>query len=201
MSSLEAALPVVFSHEVGWHWQSGGFTDDPNDPGGPTKWGVSLRWLRTLGDDDGDGWLDGDLDRDGDVDVNDIRALDREDAAGFYGQQWWDRYGYDRIAEQKLATKVLDLAINMGAGRAHRLLQQAVRGANNTELKVDGIIGPRTLAAANDIHVPVIIAAYRGEAAGYYRELVAVRNVELRHGEEKPPRAQYLAGWLNRAYW
>jgi len=44
----------------------GGYVSNPGDPGGPTKYGVSLRLLRSFGID---------IDRDGDIDQNDVRDL------------------------------------------------------------------------------------------------------------------------------
>ncbi len=46
--------------------REGGYVDDPDDPGGPTKWGVTIHTMRTL-------MLD--LDGDGDVDGEDVRCL------------------------------------------------------------------------------------------------------------------------------
>ena len=44
----------------------GGFVNDPRDPGGATKFGISLRFLRSIGLD---------LNRDGIIDGIDIRGL------------------------------------------------------------------------------------------------------------------------------
>ena len=54
----------------------GGYSDHPNDAGGVTKFGISLRYLRDAGH------ALGDVDRDGDIDADDIRALDRDGAIG-----------------------------------------------------------------------------------------------------------------------
>jgi hypothetical protein len=47
-------------------WE-GGFVNDPKDPGGATKYGISLRFLRDLAPELGD------VDGDGDVDADDVR--------------------------------------------------------------------------------------------------------------------------------
>lgn len=172
----QAALAVVMEHE-------GGFVDDPNDPGGATKYGVSLRELRRLGD------LDFDLDGDGDVDADDIRALTPDAAAAFYRKHFWDRHGYGRFPDLFVATKVFDLAVNMGPGQAHKCLQRACRAAGSPLID-DGILGPKTHAAVAALHFKGLLPAIRSEAAGFYRGLVIA----------KPVRGKYLAGWLNRAY-
>jgi len=55
MARFEDALPTVLRHE-------GLYSEDPADPGGATNYGISLRFLRQLGDTDGDGFAEGDLD-------------------------------------------------------------------------------------------------------------------------------------------
>jgi len=189
MARFEPALEVVLAHEVGAA-PDGGFVDDAQDPGGATKWGISLRYLERLEDLDSDGWLDGDLDHDGDVDPDDVRLLDRDRASAIYRAQWWQRYGYGALRHQPIATKVMDLAVNMGAGRAHQLLQHALHAVHKFEVAADGVLGPITRTAANDTDPWQLLPALRSEAAGYYRLLVARR----------PDLGIYKKGWLKRAY-
>lgn len=174
----DRAIRTVLGHE-GW----GVYTDDPADPGGATRWGISLRFLR------GQGRLVGDIDGDGDVDAADIKALTRSQAVDLYGNAFWDRYDYRRFFEGDLAIKTFDLAVNMGPKAAHRCLQRALR-AVAIEVVDDGVLGPKTLAAVNSANGKVLIVAVRSEAAGYYRILEARR----------PPFKRFIEGWLNRAY-
>lgn len=172
-----AALETVLAHE-------GGHADDPDDPGGATNFGISLRWLRSLGE------LEGDLDGDGDVDGGDIRCLSREDAARFYYEHWWRPQGYGLFSSDAVATKVFDLAVNMGPRPAHQILQRAVRAACGEMLIDDGVIGPKTRQAVEACSGGLLSAAMRSEAAGSYRLIAA----------SKPRLKKFLRGWLNRAY-
>lgn len=178
--AFDAALTVVLEHE-------GGYVDDPDDPGGATNWGVSLRTLRALGD------LEFDVDGDGDIDADDIKALSRDDAGAFYRKVFWDRHGYGRFGDLMVATKVFDLAVNMGPGGGHKVLQRALRACGQ-DMADDGVLGPQTLAAViaviRSFGAEALLAALRSEAAGYYRSLIAA----------KPVRAKYERGWLRRAY-
>jgi len=42
MSTFETAWPTILRHE-------GGYCNNANDLGGPTKYGLSLRWLKAQG--------------------------------------------------------------------------------------------------------------------------------------------------------
>src|SRR5690606_20143010 len=113
------AVEVVLAHE-------GGYVNDPADPGGETKWGISRRSYPEL----------------------DIASLTREDAIATYYRDWWQRDGYDRLQDGAVATKLLDMAVNMGPATAHKLLQEALVFLGFA-VDVDGIIGPQTIGAAN----------------------------------------------------
>ncbi len=178
MSNFDTAIITVLKHE-------GTFVNDPDDDGGATNFGISLRWLKSIKDHDRDGFLVGDLDHDGTVDINDIKKMSKEDAIKFYRNYWWDKYGYEKIITQSLATKVFDLSVNMGSLHAHKCLQRAVRASSSIILIEDGLFGNKSFEAINSANPEVLIAAYRSEAAGFYRSL------------DKP---KYINGWLNRAY-
>ncbi len=179
-----AAIAFVLEHE-------GGFSDDPVDPGGVTRWGISLAWLRNAGqlDLDHDGRMDGDVNGDGVVNAEDVRAMPRERAILLYRLHWWDAQGYARITDPAIATKTLDLSVNMGAAGAHRCLQRALRAAW-FPVGDDGKLGPKTLSAVNAADPRALLPAFASEAAGYYRSLIAAR----------PAFSKYEKGWLNRAY-
>ena len=179
MNSLSAeALNVVLEHEG-----FGKYTDDPADPGGATKWGISLRFLRSLDD------FAGDIDGDGDVDADDVKALTKPKAAALYEREFWDKYGYGKIFYTGVAIKIFDLCVNMGPRGAHRVVQRALRASGHHVIE-DGILGPNTLTAINFVSGPLLLVGLRSEAAGYYRTLVA----------RKPVREKYINGWLARAY-
>lgn len=162
------------------------FTDNPADPGGATKFGISLRELHALGHLDG---LDLDINHDDHVDVTDVQLIDAAFAAEFYRRVYWDKYGYGRIRDDRVAAKLFDLAVNMGPGQAARIAQRAIRAAW-FPMSEDGTLGAATLSSLNAAPPQALLAALNSEAAGFYRWLAAV----------KPASATFLAGWLNRAY-
>lgn len=125
-ADFETSYKLVLAHE-------GGFVNHPNDPGGATNLGISLRYAKTRG-------LLFDLDGDGDVDADDMREVTLETAAPAYFTDFWQAARCDKLPPG-VSHAVFDGAVNSGPGRAARWLQEAV-GAT-----VDGSIGPQTLAA------------------------------------------------------
>ena len=140
------AVEVVLKHE-------GGYVNNPNDPGGETKYGISKRSYPHL----------------------DIKNLTRDQAIEIYHRDWWDKYRYGDIKDQDVATKVFDLSVNMGPSQAHRILQRAVNFVSNAGLKVDGILGPKTFAATNAANPAKVLQVIRYKAAEYYHSLARKR--------------------------
>ncbi|NLM40406.1 MAG: secretion activating protein [Firmicutes bacterium] len=154
------AVEVVLRHE-------GGYVNDLNDPGGETKFGISKRSYPDL----------------------DIKNLTREQAIEIYYNDWWQRYGYGRLQDDTVATKVFDLAVNMGPATAHRLLQEALVFLGY-DIAVDGIIGPQTIGTANKADPERLLQVLRWLAAHHYYRIAAQRTQSQ----------AFLMGWLRRAY-
>ncbi len=177
------ALVIVLEHE-------GGYVDNPDDPGGVTNYGISLRTLAKLDgvDMDGDGAADYDFNGDGIINGQDIREMGEADVRRFYYHEFWQKYSYGSLP-LNVAIKVFDLSVNMGPRQAHKILQRALM-ANGHHLKDDGIIGSITRTLVGVTAEACLIAALRAEAAGFYRGLAAQSdNYET-----------FLKGWLRRAY-
>lgn len=180
MSTFEKAIPVILAHE-------GGYVNHPSDPGGATSFGISLRFLA-------DYPMLGDFDHDGDVDIDDIKMMTREDAVEIYRVAWWDKFGYERINDQTIATKLFDLSVNMGAKRAHILIQQALNNAFGLSIATEGNLGPITIGAINSATdgrgEQALLDAFCNAAWAFYQGIV----------DRRPASAVFLKGWKNRAF-
>lgn len=167
--------------------REGGFVDDPDDPGGATKHGVTVGTMRRLGLD---------LDRDGDVDADDVRRITPEQAEAIFVAHYFRR---PRIGDlpPALQASVFDMYVNAGAN-AVKILQRLLRQMGH-DVAVDGAIGPRTAAAAH-----AAAAAAPGHIADAYG--IARRNYYFRLADARPASRKYArtraggkGGWIRRA--
>lgn len=176
--------------------EGGGYVDDPEDRGGATKYGVSLRWLLAQGrlsPADAQRW---DIDHSGALDWRDVAAMTLADAEEIYYRFFWIRPGVYRLPEPFDAA-LFDQVVNAGEAAAVKLLQQALNETladigSMATLRVDGVLGSFTegrLRAAVAIRKDRLLNAYRAHAAGRYRAIVAA----------DPSQARFLDGWLKRA--
>jgi lysozyme family protein len=155
-----------------------GFVDDPQDLGGPTNWGISLRFALDLTDST-PRHPALDVDGDGDVDAADIRRMPRELAVAIYREQFWNFCRCDELPAM-LAIAVADAAVNQGRGPAITMLQGALG------VKPDGLIGPVTLGAAAKADANAILIDYLAARAVRY---VATANY-----------GRYGRGWFRRLF-
>lgn len=100
----------------------GGYVNDPRDPGGETKYGISKRAYPN----------------------EDIVNLTVERACTLYKRDYWDRLKADDLPG-KVRYAVFDAAVNSGVAQAVKWLQRAA-GA-----QVDGVMGPRTLQKVAEV--------------------------------------------------
>jgi lysozyme family protein len=176
----------------------GGFVDDPVDRGGATKYGISLRFLKSEGafDDDRDLVADYDLDFDGDIDGQDIRQLTIGDARYLYLRCFWNRLDCDSFP-RPIGEMLFDQGVNGGNFAARKLLQQAINiCASEAKLhlvKVDGRVGMLTRNALHRVveecGMPRLIEAFRETVRDRYRAIV----------RRNPSQKRFLRGWLARA--
>ncbi len=168
--TLDAMIDAVLDRE-------GGFVDDPVDPGGATKYGVTRAVLEA--------W------RGHAVSADDIATLERDEARAIYSELYYRRPGIDHLPGS-LQPILLDSAVNHGPVTAVRLLQR-VLGAVAAEAPVpDGILGPATLNAAEEEDRrlgPWLRASLVDERRRLYCRLAA----------QRPAMAKFLRGWLVRA--
>lgn len=127
---MTMTFDIAFSKLIG---NEGGYVNNPKDPGGETKFGISKRSYPNV----------------------DIADLNLDDAKAIYKRDFWDRAQCDRLPPD-LAFQVFDGAVNSGIGNSIRWLQEAAGVA------VDGVVGPLTLRKVGDMDTGIIVARYNG---------------------------------------
>ncbi len=100
-------------------------TNDPNDHGGRTKYGISEK-------SNPGAWADG--------------KVTEDEARAIYEAKYVKAPGFDKIKDSKLKAQLVDFGVNSGPYVAIKKLQEVV-GA-----KQDGVLGPATLEALDVMH-------------------------------------------------
>ena len=170
-------------------WEGGGvFHKVPGDQGGATNYGISLRFLKSLPLDESD------VDRDGHVTEADIKALTDFTAKAFYRKHFWLHYQLGEIEREPVATKLLNIFVNMRGQTAARVAQRALASCGIHDVKEDGYLGPLSFAAINEITcsdslTAMYLAALRAHQESIYRLICAA----------DPTQNKFLNGWIRRA--
>ena len=138
----------------------GGYVNDPKDPGGETNFGIAKRSHPDV----------------------DIKNLTKDGAKEIYKEVYWDKNKVVSLPED-LRHIYFDMCVTQGKGRAVKIYKAA--NAKGAGLKVDGGMGPKTLAAMKGVELQRV-RAYRVK---YYADLVT----------RKPDLEKFYFGWFRRA--
>lgn len=146
----------------------GGYVDHPADRGGATKYGITAQ---TLGE-----WR-----RFGrPASRAEVKALTLEDARNIYRARYVRPF--DVVPFDALKAQLVDFGVLSGPLTAVRTLQRVLG------VPVDGIFGPRTLAALGTAPWPLVNDALVGARVKLFAEIVA----------DDPTQKVFLLGWINR---
>lgn len=132
---FDKAVELILKHE-------GGYVNDPRDPGGETKYGISKRSYPNV----------------------DIKNLTIEQAKSIYKKDFWDKLRCDELSFE-VAVILFDMGVNSGISRAVRILQKTVGSTQ------DGIIGPQTIKMANKSDPVIVSEKYTTERILFYSGL------------------------------
>jgi lysozyme family protein len=111
-----------------------GYVNDPDDPGGETNYGISKRAYPHL----------------------DIKNLSLGQAKVIYLHDYWNKLRLDQLPVP-VRFDMFDMGVNSGLGNAAKILQRAVGVAD------DGVIGPKTVAAANNLDPQLLDKRFNGQ--------------------------------------
>jgi len=159
MPDVGDARPVwsdgfLAAHQAIEKWE-GGFVFHPEDPGGATNFGITRSVLES--------W------RGRPVSVEDVRTMTIDEARRIFFVRYWQPLRGDDVP-WPLALMTYNAGVNTGPRRGGKFLQRTLNslGAN---LKIDGRIGKRTIAAASDVAVDQAVTDFSAILDAYYRGL------------------------------
>ena len=122
----------------------GGYVNDPTDPGGETKFGISKKNHPNL----------------------DIKNLTIESAFAIYEDEYYKHPHIDLIASLRLRWKLFDIGVNCSPHTAVEMLQRAIG-----DPVVDGIIGKETTTITNLLNPLYVIASLAKQQAAHYTDI------------------------------
>ena len=147
----------------------GGYVNHPNDPGGPTNMGITLRTL--------EGYR-GEL-----CSRKDVADLQVWEARAIYLSLYWSKPGFAKLGvSEAVAEMIFDAAVNHGPSRATKLLQ------NSIGVLADGVMGPITIKFASRLDSNILAGLFMAERVRFYGRIIT----------SNPDQAVFAAGWMNR---
>ncbi len=147
----------------------GGYSDDKNDKGGKTKYGITEEEARDFGY------------------KGNMQDLTKDFAKNIYLKKYYLGNKLDKVVNDKVALSICDWAVNSGRNGTKNA-QIAINQLTNANLDVDGIIGNKTLEALNSVDSDKFLEVYHNLQRIYYKGKVEADNTQER----------FLTGWLNR---
>lgn len=166
MANIDKLAPFIL------RWE-GGFVNDPVDKGGATNMGVTIGTWRSVGYD---------KDGDGDIDVDDLHLLDKEDVIErVLRPYYWNRWRADEILNQSVANILVDWVWASGTHGIKR--PQRILGVTP-----DGIVGPKTIAAVNSMDPMELHFRIKNDRIKFIDEIC----------QRDPSQERFRKGWMNR---
>ncbi|RTL43662.1 MAG: hypothetical protein EKK48_07910 [Candidatus Melainabacteria bacterium] len=149
--------------------REGAYTNDPQDPGGPTKYGITQKTLAS--------W------RKHSVTPSDVKNLELSEACLIYKTLYVKAPGYLDLGDDPMAEQLIDAGVNLGTVTAIRLLQR-VLGVART-----GKIDQPTVAKYKQTNPKwQIFTQFMAERLSAYSAIM----------KRNPSQVKWAGGWLNR---
>lgn len=185
MGDFNKAFDITLKHE-------GGYSDDPNDPGGETIFGVARKKNPSW-----EGWpLVDNLKKDK---INFPKnALSDSSVLShvkiLYKKNYWDVHKLDTVNSQEIANEIFDTGINQGTGKAASFLISALDllnrgGKDYADVPEDGVINDSDVLVLNSHKRPQnVLKTLNGLQFMHYYNIT----------KANPKFEEYFNGWLNR---
>lgn len=150
------------------------YTNNPNDSGGPTKWGITLRSYTSFV-----GHI---------VFPIDIENLTEDKAKTFYFNRYWTPLLCEQMTHPEIAIAIFDTSVLYGVGTAALLAQEALSSIG-VPLKLDGFLGDKSIGALNAALPGAFIQSFQKMILDRIHQVITLN----------PKNESFRAGWQNRA--
>lgn len=145
---LSVNYPKALNYVLRWE---GGYSNHPSDPGGPTKYGITIHDVRLY------------VKRN--ANAGDVRNLSLAQAKHIYKTKYWNRVSGDQLPSG-LDYAVFDYGVNSGIGRSNRILRRLVGLPTNST-----VIDQAVIDAVNKRDPDKLIDALLNERERFLRGL------------------------------
>lgn len=168
MAKLENSIDYIFVNEGGY----------VVDSGGPTNFGVTIPALASYRGVSAKS-----------LSAKNIKDLTKIEATEVYRKEYWNKLNLDGITHQNVATAIFDIGVNRGIGIGAKYAQKAATSVDHP-LNIDGVIGPKSLAAINSCDPKQFIRILEHLDWAGYQAILA----------KNPQKYEiYRKGWQSRA--
>jgi lysozyme family protein len=166
--------------------ESGEYTNNPNDAGGPTRWGITQAELADF--------------RGHPVSASDVAMLTQSEAWSILYAKFVRAPKFDLVAKisMPIGAKLIDAGVNIGPPTVAMYLQRCLnafnlRGKKYPDIGVDGAVGAGTLSALS------VFLAWRS-AEGEKVLLEGINCLQGEHyislSEKRPEDEEFAYGWI-----
>lgn len=158
----------------------GGYVNDPDDPGGPTKYGITQSVAREYGY------------------TGRMEDLTKEQANIIYLTLYVKDPGFDKFLEinPAIAHKLIDAGVNVGTSRVSLWFQKALNtysrgGMDYPMITEDGILGTKS------IETYLLLEKQRGKEKACTLMIKALDAYQLEHYFSLRRHYKYVVGWVD----
>jgi len=161
--AFEKAFKLVIEAE-------GGFSNDPEDRGGATMWGITQAEIDTkIGHH---------------ASIEEVKAFPIEKAKEIYKFKYWDRMRLDEVNNDMLKIMFFDQGVNRGCGTVVKQVEALV------STTADGLMDTITLSKINGTNaLDLAFSFFKVSQISYIR---IVKN--------NPSQMVFMLGWINRTH-
>lgn len=152
----------------------GGYSNIPEDGGGPTNFGITQHDLSEF--------------RGEQVSANDVRMMSVDEARTIYKKFYWNKISGDSLTQLGVATCIFDCSVLYGIHEGSKYAQLAANNCGSL-IEPDGKIGPETIKVLNSVKQVAFVQAYHLLVRAKINAII----------ESRPSQEIFRKGWESRA--